>query len=607
MRAVLFFVPLLILAQDPYTCPSYPAAVRAAANEALVADRLYQAHKATKGDRAAAVIDLPRANFIDNLLFDRMAADGVPPAPVTTDAEFLRRAYLDLTGRIPQPAEAEAFLRNTAPGKRAQLIERLLASDAYVSQWALYFGNRLRITTGGGSRVGVERRNAWARYLRDFVQRDRSYQAFVREILTAAGDADRTPAAGFLIQTHSNLDGGVIEDYYDNLTDLVTTQFLGFKTACISCHNGRGYLEKINLYLVRKRRVDFWGTAAFFSRLQVTAHNDRDFSTQRYFLADRDSGGYLGTVNPDNPGQRPPRANLAIEKPVFLLNDAEATTGEWRQEFVRMVTGDRQFARAAVNYLWAAMFRTGIVDPPDGWDFNRTDPARPPGGDWPLQNSHPQLLEALTDHFIQSNYSVKSMIRLMANSTAWQLSSRYTGTWKVDYARYFARHEPRRLAAEEIYDAITQATQTEAPMVVAGYEAPVLYANELPDPVEPANDHRALELMRQFGRGDWRHTARDNSPTLLGLLYAMNGWEVAGRTIEANWSGAAMNRVSRLAALDAPDEEAIRQMFLATLSREPTAAERQIVLDRRGRDQRSLWLSKLQWALINKLDFLFNY
>ena len=144
-------------------------------------------------------------------------------------------------------------------------------------------------------------------------------------------------------------------------------------------------------------------------------------------------------------------------------------------------------------------------------------------------------------------------------------------------------------------------------MVVAGYEAPVLYANELPDPVEPANDHRALELMRQFGRGDWRHTARDNSPTLLGLLYAMNGWEVAGRTIEANWSGAAMNRVSRLAALDAPDEEAIRQMFLATLSREPTAAERQIVLDRRGRDQRSLWLSKLQWALINKLDFLFNY
>lgn len=603
MRLLLPVLPLFAYAQDPY-CSAYPPSARAAAAQSLQADRAYQARSKVK---RAANLDLPRASFVDSFLFDKMAADGVTPAPVTNDAEFLRRVSLDLTGRIPSAAATDAFLKDEAPGKRAALIERLLASDAYVSQWTLYFGNRLRVTRGGGSRLGVERRNAWARYLRDFVQRDRPYDAFVREILTASGDADTNPQTAFLVQVYSNLNNGPAQDYYDNLTDLVTTQFLGFKTNCVSCHNGRGYLEKINLYLVRKRRSDFWNTAAFFSRLQVNAYSDRDFSVYRFFLQDRDSGTYVGTVNPDNPGQRPPRVNAAVETPSFLLNEATPSTGAWRQEFVKMVTEDRQFARAAVNYLWAAMFRTGIVDPPDAWDFNRTDPTRPPPGDWPMQNSHPELLEALADYFMQNNYSVKAVLRLLANSTAYQLASRYEGPWSPDYARYFARHEPRRLAAEEIYDAVTTATQTETPIMVHGYDQPFYYANDLPDAAEPTLDWRAAEMLRQFGRGNWMDTDRDNSPTLLGLLYAMNGWEFAGRTSEATWLGNTINRVSRVAAMDVPDEEAIRQMYLATLTREPSAAELETILARRRGQTRTFWLSKLQWALLNKLDFIFNY
>ena len=171
-----------------------------------MADRLFQAKRPARqsADHSATAASLPRANFIDQFLLDKMAADGVTPAPLTTDAEFLRRAHLDLTGRIPQPEAVTAFLEDTRPGKRSALVDTLLASDAYTSQWTLYFANRLRVTRAGNSRVGLERRNAFARYPRDFVARDRPYDEVVRELLTATGDSDQVPAAGFLVQVFSN-------------------------------------------------------------------------------------------------------------------------------------------------------------------------------------------------------------------------------------------------------------------------------------------------------------------------------------------------------------------------------------------------------------------
>src|SRR5437588_97592 len=119
-----------------------------------------------------------------------------------------------------------------------------------------------------------------------------------------------------------------------------------------------------------------------------------------------------------------------------------------------MVTGDRQFAKATVNYLWAALFNLGIVDPPDHWDLGRTDPANPPDT-LPLQVSHPELLEALATEFINSGYSIRHMVQLMAQSNAYQLSSQPPDGWKDLYLPYFAKHLSRRMSAEEIYDAVT--------------------------------------------------------------------------------------------------------------------------------------------------------
>jgi hypothetical protein len=271
------------------------------------------------------------------------------------------------------------------------------------------------------------------------------------------------------------------------------------------------------------------------------------------------------------------------------------------------VTGDRQFARAAVNYLWAHFFGAGIVDPPDGWDLARIDPQNPPPDPWPVQNSQPALLEALADAFINSNYSVKTMVRLIVSSNVYQLSSRYpAGKWSPAFAADFARHSPRRLSAEELWDSIAIATQTEQPMNVAGFPNPVMYANELPDPYEPWDNPNVTGFLSNMGRGNYTTVPRDSSPTLLGLLFLMNQADVYQRVAEPYGPYIPLNRSTRVAITPLSDTDAIQQIYLATLARYATDAEIKTILNARGTDPRFVWLPRLQWALINKLEFIFD-
>jgi len=293
-------------------------------------------------------------------------------------------------------------------------------------------------------------------------------------------------------------------------------------------------------------------------------------------------------------------------EPVFLLTGETPQNGNWRQEYGRILTADRQFARATVNHLWAYFFGHGIVDPPEAWDFERTDPKRPPPGDWPLQNSHPELLEELADAFIQGGYRLKPLIRLLVSTEAYQLSSNYPGAWKPAFVKYFARHEARRLSAEEIYDSLITATRTEQPMQVAGIPRILRYANQLPDPTEPATDFRIVDFMNNLGRGNWLTIDRSSEPTILGLLYSMNDTQNVNRTMgTASAAVSSRNRVLEIDTSAPDDDEAVRRMFLATLSRYPSDEE--MLVTRKYRvGARAQWLSDLQWALVNKLDFIFN-
>ena len=599
--------PMVLLAADP-GCPRYPVAQRTEMAESLELDRGFEMRgrqrrtpQSTAASRRAAG---SHSNFIDQRLFAKMAADNVQPAAPASDAEFLRRVTVDVTGRIPTPEAAEAFLSSTDPSKRAKLIDSLLDSDAYSDQLTLFFLNKFRVTRNHES-ISVPARNTFYEFVRGFVKADRPYNQFVRELLAANGEVDTQPGTQFFARWMDV--NGPIQDSWDDITDKITTTFMGFKTECVSCHNGRAHLEKINVWLSRRTRQQFWQTSAFLSRMYYIRWSDDPIGFRpRIILIDRDYGSYSGSVNPSNPGNRPARTSAVVD-PQFVLNQARPKSENWRADLGEIITGDKQFARATVNHLWANFFGHGIVDPPEAWDFTRTDPSVTPPEGFPSQNSHPELLEDLADFFIRNNYQLKPLIRQMLASDAYQLSSRYEGEWQPVYVRYFAKFEPRRLSAESLYDSLVTATRTEQPMTIAGMANALNYANQLPDAAEPSTDFRVVDFLNQAGRGNWTTIERSEEPTILGLLFSMNEAQVVQRSLGTSSAAiSSRNQVLRIDSLPITDEEAIRKMYIATLTRWPSDAEMATVLRYRS-GPRAQWLSDLQWALLNKLDFTFNY
>ncbi|MGH9657524.1 MAG: DUF1549 domain-containing protein [Bryobacteraceae bacterium] len=585
-------------------CPAYPQAKRAADRAHILNQRSAANLLNQRGARSRQPARAAANNFIDNYIFDRMAAAGINPAPAATDAEFLRRVSLDVTGRIPSPEQVQSFLADENPNKRAILIDSLVNSKAYVDHWTLYFNNQFQITSGYYNYISIPARNLFHNYLRDFVARDRSYKNVVSELINSVGDTTKVAPANFMMRGIQQ--GDPVQDTWDTLTNMVTTQFLGVQTQCVSCHDGRRHLEEINLYLVRRRRDEFMRQSSFFSRLNINENRIDAFNqSTRGIITDRTTGAYYGNVNTANPGQRPPRIGGPYE-PTYMFNGQRPQSGQWRQELARFVTNDRQFARATVNYLWDHFFRQGIVDPPDAWDFLRIDPRNPPPSPWPIQPSHPELLEALADEFINSGYRVGRMIRLMVESNAYQLSSQYPDAWRPEYERYFAKHFPRRLSPEEIYDAMAKATNTERPMQVEGFSETMQYAGELPDPTEPRNEPAVRTFLATFGRGDWFRLPYTRESSVVQVLFQMNDYLVNFRTFGNTRDNTGHTRVAKLAASPMGDREVVAELYLASLGRMPSDEELATAI-RNKRGIREDWLSDVQWALLNHVEFLFNY
>ena len=416
LRIVIVFAFLAgsLWAGDPQ-CAAYPHGTRATYATRIPLDRAAQ-ELSSRGRRPSrarttgastrlvtASTPIPqRANFIDDHIFSTMEANGVGPAPLISDQEFLRRVMLDLTGRIPTPEQVRTLLNDARANKRSTLIDSLIGSDAFVDFWTKFFANQFQVTSTYYNFIGIPGRNLFHNYLRDFVQRDRPYAEVATELISATGDSHQLAPPNFIMRGIQQ--GDPIQDTWDFLTNRVTTIFLGVQTQCVSCHDGEGHLEQINLYLTDRRRTDFMSLSAFFSRMNIVELGVDAYRQQvKGIVVDRSTGAYHGIVDSENPGPRPPRLGGPYT-PVYLFDGRQPQSGQWRAELARMLVQDRQFARATVNYLWAHFFRVGLVDPPDGWDLMRIDPSNPPPAPWELQPTHPALLEALTDEFIANHY-----------------------------------------------------------------------------------------------------------------------------------------------------------------------------------------------------------
>lgn len=550
---------------------------------------------------AAKSFELVRRNLIDDHLFSAMDKDHIPHAALTDDYTFLRRVYLDLTGRIPTPEQIETFVSDTDAGKRDREIDRLLASEAWVDKWAYWYGDLFRNCANRIGNPATENLDQW---IRQSLRENKPYNQMVTELLTANASGsvwmpDAAPA-GYLARMHIPGDT-MYSDRHEDTADEIVIQsskfFLGVNFQCISCHGGSGFLEKVDLGLSNKKREDLWAMAAFFgkTRVRIVPFQDR-------FTISEDGPGY--DCNSAS-SVRLHRQGDSVRPTLMLTGEVAQPDQPLRQQFAKLLTSHPQFAKATANLFWKEFFGIGIVEPVDGFDLARQDPANPPPAPWTIQPTNPQLLEDLGKYFEDHGYSLKALMRAMTQSSAYQLSSHFDQERQASYTPYFSRHYVRMLSSEELHDAIVEATAVYADYprkhMLYGTPQPAMrYWTEAATP-ENIGDSDAKQLLRTFGQSnrEWANPVRSGS--ILQAMMMMNSKFVMSRV---NTKSASYSKTMFASSLT--DSEIVEAMFLRSLSRRPTEQECSIAQAWIA-ENRETGIEDLQWSLLNKLDFIFNY
>jgi hypothetical protein len=497
------------------------------------------------------------ANLVDEHVFNKLRVLGIPPSQLADDATFLRRVYTDITGSLPTGPEAEAFLADPDPEKRNKVIDRLLDSPEYAD----FFANKWNLVLRNKKRQNDDLSGTYKfyRWIWLSLYENKPYDQFVREIVAASGDAAYNPPVIWYREVNESNEQ--VED---------TAQlFLGLRIQCARCHHHP--FEKWS-------QNDYYGFAAFFSRvgqknlaLQPTpgTRDRRIFHNEGAAAAQNPRNGQslkptgLGSDPLDIPDDRDPRQYLA----------------DW------MAASDNPFfAKALVNRYWKHFFSRGIVEPED--DMRETNPP-----------SNPELLDALSQHFIQSSFDLKELIRTICRSQTYQLSA-LPNDYNLKDKQNFSRYYPRRLPAEVLYDAFHQVTATDQ-----NYNGlpPGTTAVQMPDPsVGPY----FLKVFGQPQADTACECERSQEANLAQSLHLLNSSEVQNKISSGNGRAALLANEK-----DRPHEARIRELYLWVYSREPQPDEMQIALAhiaKHEQDPKTAY-EDILWALVNTKEFLFNH
>ncbi len=601
---LLFVASAALVAQTAQQVPADHPQVNPAGNRSGANALTEQLRPSSAAGGSVTVV---RRNFIDERIFGKMEKDAIPHAPPASDEEFFRRVHIDLTGRIAKDDDLRAFLDSKDPGKRDKLIDRLANSREYKTKWAYFFND---IYKPHSNRVGVQAKVNFTRWVYDNIHLDRPYNEMVDEMLTANAVSNwHVGPASYVarwVVTAVACDDEVHEDTSEEIAIHAVKDFLGVDLTCISCHDGARHLEKINVYLAGRKREELWKMGAFFGRTNVLRRTEVSTAQDEYSIDDKGPGfdpsarTVIRVERRGKPGRIEPEYIFTGEKP--------GPNRHPRPEFARMLTSDPQFARNTVNLLWAEMFGVGIVDPPTSFDMARIDFKNPPPAPWTIQPSHPELLEALAQYFREKNYSLKSVITLIAKSNAYQLSSQFQGEWKASYAPYFARKFVRRLKAEEIHDSLITATNLQTEFPIRSTDTRVRFAMEAgPEDFSQffsrPGDNNAKELhffLEAFGQTNREQSERSNDGEITQAILLMNSPFIL-RQIQASEG----SYVAGLLKQNVPEEEKIQRLFQRFLVRQPSAAE---MAQARNVIKNGVkgW-EDLQWLLLNKVEFVHNF
>lgn len=495
----------------------------------------------------------PERNPVDRYVFARLQELQIRPAAICSDSVFLRRVYLDLLGRLPTVPEVREFLSSQAPDKREHLVDKLLADPQFAEFWARKWLDVLRANQ---KRLPRDVLVAFYRWWQERIQQNTPFDQVVRELLTASGNTRYNPPAAYY----------TVNSTPEDLAETTAQVFLGVRIGCARCHNHP---------FERWTQDDYYGLAACFAR--VDRRNDPDFKPNRrqppvQIITSKKDGEIL---HPFTGRPAPPRPLLG-KAPFTSDKDRRSALADW------LTARDNPFfARALANRIWFHLFGRGIIEPPD--DIRDTNPP-----------SNDALLDFLARELADHRFDCKHLVRLIVCSATYQLASEPASD-NAEEIRLFARVRPRLLTAEQLLDAIGQVTEVAESFT----DFPdVRRAVVLPDSL---SSHPFLSTFGQPPRELPCECERPTEPNLAQALQL-----VSGSTLHRKIT-APDNRLGRLLQARATDEEILNELYLAALSRPPSDADRQTVLNmvRQQTDRRSAWEDVL-WSLLNSSEFLYR-
>ena len=506
---------------------------------------------------------VPENNYIDEQVFAKLRTLRINPSDLCTDTIFLRRAYLDLLGILPEPEEARAFLEDHSKGKRAKLIDALLQRDEFADFWALKWSDLLRNEEKALDRKGIQVFQHW---IRQSIAENKPLDEFVREIVAARGSTYVNPPANFY---------RAIRDPAQR-AESAAQVFLGVRLQCAQCHNHP---------FDRWSQDDYYNWGTIFSRVnyKIVENKRRDNLDKHEFIGEQIV--YVARNGEMN--------NARTGKPATprLLGAAAVSDQERLDQLADWVTSPKNpfFARAQVNRIWYNLMGRGLVDPID--DFRPTNPP-----------SHPALLEKLSEDFVAHKFDLRWMIRRIMNSRAYQLSAEPNAANGDDEMNY-SHVIPRRLSAEQLFDAQHQVLGV--PARFAGYPAG-MRASQLPGgtPVRRAEMKASSPEMFLSIFGKPARLLTCECERAGGTTMAQAFQLISGPAVQ-EMLAAEDNRLGQLLSSSKSNPEILQALYLRALSRVPTAVEEKKALEYvNGSRSRRLACEDIAWSLLNAKEFI---
>lgn len=488
----------------------------------------------------------PENNFIDALAWDKLERLGIEPSPLSDDATFLRRVSLDTIGTLPTADEVRQFLSDAAPDKRSRLVDRLLERDEYVDYWTMNWLNILRADQLTISPQGAV---AMQRWLRSGFAQNRPFDEFATDLLTVQGNTSAEGPGSFY----------KILNKPDEAARSISQLLLGVRIECAQCHHHPSE---------RWSQADYVGLAGFFTGLTLKKLPNGEQAVVSF--------GGNDLSHPRSGETVTARALGASPADFSKVSDRRRVLAEW-------LTADHNpfFAKAIANRLWAHYFGRGLIEPID--DIRDTNPA-----------TNPALMDALAGHMRDVNFDMKAFTRTLLNSRLYQLSSSSLPS-NIDDQQNFSHFIQKSQPAEVLLDAISQSTGVpeEFNGWPKGYRAIQIWDNHMPS-----------YFFRIFGR-PVRATVceceRSNEPSIAQALHLLNAPEIFEKISHRD------GRVRELAACGMSPNELIDELYLCTLSRLPTSADKELMLSAFSDTDRRAAAEDVLWALLNSKEFVFNH